>query len=79
MGTNAAKVAVGMRAYVTVFDVSKKRLSYLDDIFEEKVTAILSSEYEIVQAVKKADVLIGCVLVPGKRPRRSLRSRWSRL
>ncbi len=67
VGTNAAKIAVGMRAHVTVFDVSKKRLSYLDDIFGGKVTTVLSSEYEIAQAVKKADVLIGCVLVPGKK------------
>ncbi len=64
---NAAKIAVGMRAHVTVFDLSKKRLSYLDDIFDGKITTVLSSEFEIAKAVKKADVLIGCVLVPGKK------------
>lgn len=56
-----------MRAHVTVLDVNKRRLSYLDDIFGGRVTTVLSSPYEIAQAVKKADVLIGCVLVPGQK------------
>lgn len=67
VGTNAAKIALGMRAHVTIFDVNIKRLAYLDDIFGGQLTTVLSSEYEIAQTVKRADVLISSVLIPGKK------------
>jgi len=70
VGTNAAKMALGMGARVTILDVSRKRLGYLDDIFGGKAATVMSSAGSIAAAVKKADLLIGAVLVPGaKAPR----------
>jgi alanine dehydrogenase len=54
-----------MGARVTVLDISRKRLTYLDDIFGGKVTTLMSTAYNIANCVKKADLLIGAVLVPG--------------
>jgi len=65
VGLNAAKMASWMGARVTVLDISRKRLMYIDDIFGGKVTTLMSSAYNIAAAVKKADLLIGAVLVPG--------------
>ncbi len=65
VGTNAAKMAVGLGANVTVLDVSIKRLAYLEDIFGGRVQTLLSNPYNIARAVKEADLVIGCVLIPG--------------
>ncbi len=65
VGTNAAKVAVGLRARVTIIDLSIERLRYLDDIFGGKVCTVMSNSYNIAQWTKQADLLIGAVLVPG--------------
>lgn len=65
VGTNAAKMAVGLGANVTVIDISLKRLAYLDDIFAGRVQTLLSNPYNIANAVKKADLVVGCVLIPG--------------
>lgn len=65
VGTNAAKVAVGLRARVTVIDLSIERLRYLDDIFGGRVCTVMSNSYNIAQWTKQADLLIGAVLVPG--------------
>ena len=67
VGTNAAKIASGMGANVTVLDISFKRLAYLDDIFGSRIQTLLSNPYNIAQAVKNADLVVGCVLVPGAR------------
>jgi alanine dehydrogenase len=67
VGTNAAKMAVGMGARVAVLDKSVERLEYLDDIFGGRVTTIMSNSYNIASWVKKADLLIGAVLLPGER------------
>lgn len=70
VGTNAAKIAVGLGARVTVMDVNKNRLSYLDDIFMGKISTLICNEYNTAEMVKKADLLIGAVLLPGaKAPR----------
>jgi len=70
VGTNAAKMALGMGAHVTVLDKNTERLRYLDDIFANRITTITSNTYNIANAVEKADLLIGAVLVPGaKAPR----------
>lgn len=66
VGTNAAKMAVGLGARVTVMDVNPQRLSYLDDIFGGRVTTLAYNEYNCAESVKKADLLIGAVLVAGK-------------
>lgn len=65
VGTNAAKVAVGMGANVTILDISAKRLAYLDDIFGGRVQTLLSNSYNIAGAVRNADLVVGCVLIPG--------------
>lgn len=65
VGTNAAKMAVGMGARVTIIDRSTDRLAYLDDIFAGRVTTVMSNSYNIAKWVAKADLLVGAVLVPG--------------
>ncbi|HBP66181.1 MAG TPA: alanine dehydrogenase [Desulfosporosinus sp.] len=65
VGTNAAKMAVGMGARVTIIDNSGDRLAYLDDIFGGRVTTVMSNSYNIGKWVEKADLLIGAVLIPG--------------
>ena len=65
VGTNAAKMAAGLGANVTVIDLNAKRLAYLDDIFGGRVQTLLSNSYNIARAVKNADLVVGCVLIPG--------------
>jgi alanine dehydrogenase len=65
VGTNAAKIAVGMGADVTIIDKNVERLQYLDDIFGSRIKTLVSSSYNIMEAVKDADLVIGAVLIPG--------------
>src|ERR687890_735957 len=65
VGTNAAKIAVGMGAQVTIIDNNLDRLRELDDIFLSKVSTLASSAYMIHDAVSQADLIVGAVLVPG--------------
>jgi alanine dehydrogenase len=67
VGTNAAKVAMGMGAQVTVLDISHDRLTYLDDVFQGRLQTRTSNDYNIEQAVFNADLVIGAVLIPGGR------------
>ena len=67
VGANAAKIAVGLGAYVTVLDVNMDRLRRLDDLFGGRIQTLASDSYNIAQAVKNADLLIGAVLIPGAR------------
>lgn len=67
VGTNAAKMAVGLGARVTIIDKSAERLAYLDDIFAGRVTTVMSNTYTIASWVKQADLLIGAVLLPGEK------------
>ncbi len=67
VGTNAAKVAMGMGAQVTVLDVSHDRLIYLDDVFQGRLQTRTSNDYNIEQAIFNADLIIGAVLIPGGR------------
>lgn len=64
-GTNAAKMAVGLGAQVTVLDISAKRLEYLDDIFGTTIQTLHSNITNIENTVPETDLLIGAVLVPG--------------
>jgi alanine dehydrogenase len=64
-GTNAAKVAIGLGADVTIIDLNPDRLRQLDDIFGHQVTTLISNPYNIAQAVKESDLVIGAVLIPG--------------
>jgi alanine dehydrogenase len=65
VGTNAAKIAVGMGAHVTIIDNNLERLRELDDIFLSKISTLASSAYMIHDAISNADLIIGAVLVPG--------------
>lgn len=67
VGTNAAKIALGMGANVTIVDLNPDRLRYLDDIFGGRLRTLMSNSYNIAQAVKKADLVVGAVLIPGSR------------
>lgn len=65
VGTNAAKMASGLGANVTILDRSAERLRYLDDVFGGRVSTLMSNSFNIAAAVQKADLLIGAVLIPG--------------
>lgn len=65
VGTNAAKMAVGLGANVTVLDVNTKRLEYLDDIFQGRCMTLFSNAKNIEEAVKDCDLLVGGVLITG--------------
>lgn len=65
VGTNAAKMAVGLGADVTVLDLSADRLRELDDIFGHQITTLMSNPMNIAEAVAQADLLVGAVLIPG--------------
>ncbi|HEY4554121.1 MAG TPA: alanine dehydrogenase [Bacillaceae bacterium] len=64
-GTNAAKMAIGLGAQVTIIDLNPDRLRQLDDIFGNDVTTLMSNPYNIAAAVKESDLVIGAVLIPG--------------
>ncbi|GHH97289.1 alanine dehydrogenase [Neobacillus kokaensis] len=66
-GTNAAKMAIGLGAKVTIIDLNPERLRQLDDIFGSDVTTLMSNPYNIAEAVKESDLVIGAVLIPGAR------------
>src|SRR2546425_3087345 len=65
VGTNSAKIAVGMGAHVTIIDNNLDRLRELDDIFLSKISTLASSAYMIHDALTTADLIVGAVLVPG--------------
>ena len=65
VGTNAAKIAVGIGADVTILDLLAKRLGYLDDIFGSKLQTLYSNHENIVKCLQTSDLVIGAVLVPG--------------
>ncbi|WP_017756105.1 alanine dehydrogenase [Calidifontibacillus oryziterrae] len=65
VGTNAAKIAIGLGADVTIIDVSPERLRQLDDIFGTKIKTLMSNPYNIAESVKESDLLIGAVLIHG--------------
>ncbi len=65
VGTNAAKVAVGMGAHVTIIDRNLNRLRELDDIFNGQVVTLASNVFTIAETLKHADLVIGAVLIPG--------------
>jgi alanine dehydrogenase len=70
VGTNAARMALGMGASVVIIDKSADRLRYIDEVFHGQIRTLMSNPYNIMCAVQKADLLIGAVLIPGaKAPR----------
>jgi alanine dehydrogenase len=70
VGVNAAKIAAGMGANVTLMDINLDRLRYLDDVMPANVTTVYSDLHTIREALTKADLVVGAVLIPGaKAPR----------
>ncbi|MFC4559318.1 alanine dehydrogenase [Virgibacillus kekensis] len=67
VGTNAAKIALGLGAEVTIVDLNPVRLRELDDIFGSSIQTLMSNPYNIAEAVKDSDLVIGSVLIPGRK------------
>ncbi|MFQ3593585.1 MAG: alanine dehydrogenase [Gemmataceae bacterium] len=73
VGANAAKVAAGLGANVTILDINLDRLRYLDDVMPKNVTTLYSDRHNILDAISRADLLIGAVLIPGAKTPRLVR------
>lgn len=70
VGTNAARMAAGLGANVTLMDVNTHRLRYLDEILPPNIHTVYSSNANILEAIRTADLIVGAVLIPGgKAPR----------
>ncbi len=65
VGTNAAKIAMGLGADVTIMDLSPERMRQLDDIFGTEINTMMSNPLNIIEAVRESDLVIGAVLIPG--------------
>jgi len=67
VGTNAAKIATGLGADVTIVDLNADRLRQLDDIFGSSIQTLMSNPLNIAEAVRQSDLVIGAVLIPGSK------------
>ncbi|KPV43593.1 alanine dehydrogenase [Alicyclobacillus ferrooxydans] len=67
VGTNAARIAMGMGADVTILDSNANRLRYLDDVFGSRLRTVMSNAYNLLQHIEGCDLLVGSVLIPGAR------------
>jgi alanine dehydrogenase len=67
VGMEACKIAVGLGAQVTIIDINLKRLAYLDDIFGNRIQTLYSTPANIKTAIAGADIVVGAVLIPGKK------------
>jgi alanine dehydrogenase len=65
VGRNAAKIALGMGADVTIMDIKQSTMRYIDDTFPWGIKTIMSNHFHVAEEVKEADVVIGAVLIPG--------------
>jgi alanine dehydrogenase len=65
VGMNAAKMALGLGARVTMLEMSVERMRYIDDIFKGQITTLMSNNYNLETCLRKVDLLIGAVLIPG--------------
>lgn len=65
VGTNAAKIALGLGADVTVIDLNPDRLRDLEGMFDGKIQTLMSNSYNIAESVRESDLVIGAVLIPG--------------
>jgi alanine dehydrogenase len=70
VGFNAAKMALGMGANVTILDINLDRLRYLDDVLDGRLTVLASNEMNIEKAVVEADAVIGALLIPGAKAKK---------
>lgn len=76
VGHNAAKMAVGLGAHVTIIDRSLDRLRYLDDIYASQVVTLASNIYTVRETIREADLVIGAVLIPGAAAPKLIRREW---
>ncbi|HHV38619.1 MAG TPA: alanine dehydrogenase [Tepidimicrobium sp.] len=67
VGTGAIRRAIGLGARVTVLDIDVNRLTYLNEVFMGKIETVYSNNYNVTNAVKSADLVIGAVLIPGRK------------
>src|SRR6187551_1329901 len=65
VGRNSATIAIGMGAQVTLFDVRAKTMEYMEDVFGSSIETLYSNAHNIAEAVRRADLVVGAVLVPG--------------
>ena len=65
VGINAAKMAIGLGAQVTILDVNAARMAYLDDIFGTDISTLMSTPENISLTVQESDLLVGAILIPG--------------
>ena len=65
VGFNAARIASGLGAQVRVFDINQERMAYIDEVSNGTIHTIYNNEYNLRQALKTADLVIGAVLIPG--------------
>jgi alanine dehydrogenase len=79
IGTNACKLAVGMGARVTILDIDLNRLASLDDMFGSKIQTLYSTDENIKEALKDADLVIGSVLIPGKATPKLIKKEYLKL
>lgn len=73
VGSNAARMAAGLGARVVLLDVSLNRLRYLSEVMPANVTMVYSNRHNILEQIEKADLVIGAVLIPGKKAPRLIR------
>ncbi|HSJ06464.1 MAG TPA: NAD-binding protein, partial [Longimicrobiales bacterium] len=73
VGINAAKMAAGLGARVTLLDVSLERLRYLSDVMPANVQLLYSNRHNILEAISKADLVVGGVLIPGAKAPKLIR------
>ena len=67
VGANAAKMAIGTGASVTLLDTNLSRLRYLDDIYDGRLKTLMSNRVNLIESLRTADLVIGAVLIPGAR------------
>lgn len=67
VGLNAAKIAMGYGAEVTILDIHAGRLRHIDDLFFGRIHTLISTPYHIAQIIQETDLLIGAVLIPGRK------------
>ena len=65
VGLNAAQMAIGLGAEVSVLDLSADRLRYIDNLYGNRIKKLMSNTYNIAESVRQADLLVGAVLIPG--------------
>jgi alanine dehydrogenase len=75
VGTEACKIAVGLGADVSVMDINLRRLAWLDDHFGSRIHTLYSTKENIRDAIAQADVVVGAVLIPGKKAPRLVEKR----